>query len=77
MKLEIPLVSHIYQDQAAKSFNSLPGYVRNCIDFNQFSMKKVKDNLSASRFYYTLLNRYTYFTSFYIFNFICVLEDIF
>ena len=54
MQLEIPLVSHIYQDQAAKSFNILPEHVRNCIDFNQFSkmtfkllMKKVKDNLSA------------------------------
>ena len=54
MQLEIPLVSHIYQDQAAKSFNILPAFVRNCIDFNQFSkmtfkflMNKVKDNLSA------------------------------
>ena len=37
MELEIPLVSYIYQDQAAKSFNILPGCVRNCIDFNQFS----------------------------------------
>ena len=53
-QLEIPLVSHIYQDQAAKSFNVLPGCVRNCLDFNQFSkmtfkflMKKVKDNLLA------------------------------
>ena len=34
MQLEIPLVSHIYQDQAAKSFNILPGCVRNFIDFN-------------------------------------------
>ena len=54
MQLEILLVSHIYQDQAAKSFDILPGCVRNCIDFNQFSkmtfkflMNKVKDNLSA------------------------------
>ena len=54
MQLEIPLVSHIYQDQAAKSFNILPGSVRNCLDFNQFSkmtfkflMRKVKDNLLA------------------------------
>ena len=31
------LVSHIYQDQAAKSFNILPEYIRNCIDFSQFS----------------------------------------
>ena len=53
MQLEIPLLSHIYQEQAAKSFNFLPGCVRNCIDFNQFSkmtfkvlMNKVKDNLS-------------------------------
>ena len=51
MQLEIPVVSYIYQDQAAKSFNILPGCVRNCLDFNQFSkmtfkflMKKVKDN---------------------------------
>ena len=50
MQLEIPLVSHVYQDQAAKSFNILPG----CLDFNPFSkmtfkflMKKVKGNLSA------------------------------
>ena len=28
MQLEIPLVSHIYQDQAAKSFNILPECVR-------------------------------------------------
>ena len=28
---EIPLVSHIYQDEAAKSFNILPECVRNCI----------------------------------------------
>ena len=63
MQLEIPLVSHIYQDQAAKSFNILRGCVRNRIDFNQFSkitfkllMKKVKDNLSAYRIYDTLLN---------------------
>ena len=48
------IVSHIYQDQAAKSFNVLPGYVRNCLGFNQFSkmtfkflMKKVKDDLLA------------------------------
>ena len=68
MQLEIPLVSHIYQDQAAKSFNILPGCVRNCIDFNQYSkmtfkflMKKVKDNLSALRFYYALSNRFIYF----------------
>ena len=27
MQLEIPLVPDIYQDQAAKSFNSLPGCV--------------------------------------------------
>ena len=54
MQLEISLVSHIYQDQAAKSFNVLPGCVRNCLDFNQFSkmtfkflMKKVKDDLLA------------------------------
>ena len=54
MQLEIPRVSHIYQDQAAKSFNILSGSVRNCLDFNQFSemtfkflMKKVKDNLLA------------------------------
>ena len=54
MQLEIPLVSHTYQDQAAKSFNVLPGCVRNCLDFNQFSkmtfkflMKKVKDDLLA------------------------------
>ena len=54
MQLEIPLVSHIYPDQAAKSFDILPGCARNCLDFNQFSkmtlkflMKKVKDNLSA------------------------------
>ena len=36
-QLEIPLVSHIYQDQAAKSFNILPECVKNCTDFNQFS----------------------------------------
>ena len=54
MQLEILLVSHIYQDQAAKSFNVLPGCVRKCLDFNQFSkmsfkflMKKVKDDLLA------------------------------
>ena len=54
MQFEIPLVSHNYQDQGAKSFNILPEHERNCIDFNQFSkmtfkllMKKVKDNLSA------------------------------
>ena len=54
MQLEIPLVSHIYQDHAAKSLNILPGCARNCSNFNQFSkmtfkllMKKVKDNLSA------------------------------
>ena len=54
MQLEIPLVSHTYQDQAVKSFNVLPGCVRNCLDFNQFSkmtfkflMKKVKDDLLA------------------------------
>ena len=29
MQLEIPLVSHIYQDQAAKSFNILSEYIRN------------------------------------------------
>lgn len=71
MQLEIPLVSHSYQDQAAKIFNILPDFLRNCIDLNQFSkmtfkhlMKKVKDNLSAwCSFYFTLLNRYTYFTS--------------
>ena len=47
---KISLVSCIYQ--AAKSFNTLRKYIRNCIDFNQFSkmtfkylMKKVKDNL--------------------------------
>lgn len=60
MQLEIPLL-YIYQDQAAKSFNMLPGYVRNCLDFNQFSkmtfkflMKKVKDNFLTYRFYYAL-----------------------
>ena len=37
IQLEIPLVSHIYQDQVAKSFNVLPGCVRNCLDINQFS----------------------------------------
>ena len=65
MQLEIPLVSHIYQDQATKSSNILPGFVRNCLDFNHFSkmtfknlMKKVKDNLSAQRFYYALSNKY-------------------
>ena len=54
MQLEILLVPHTCQDQAAKSLNILPGCVRNCIDFNQFSkmtfkflMNKVKDNLSA------------------------------
>ena len=61
MQLEIPLVvSHIYQDQVAKS-----------IDFYQFSkmtfkhlMKKVQVNFSAwCSFYFTLLNRYTYFIS--------------
>ena len=41
MQLEIPLVSHIYQDQAAKSFNILPGFVRNCIDFNQLIFQDV------------------------------------
>lgn len=47
MQLEIPLVPHIYQDRAAKGFNILPAFVKNCIAFNQFSkflMKKVKDN---------------------------------
>ena len=65
MQLEIPRVSHIYQDQAAKSVNILPGCVRNRFDFNHFSkmtfkdlMKKVKDNLSAQRFYYALSNKY-------------------
>ena len=55
MQFEIPVVSHNYQDQAAKSFNIVPGCVRNCIDFKQFSkiafkllMKKIKDNLSAT-----------------------------
>ena len=72
MQLEIPLVvSHIYQDQVAKSFNILSECVRNCIDFNQFSkmtlkhlMNTVQDNFSARcSFYFTLPNRYTYFTS--------------
>ena len=72
MQLEIPLVvSHIYQDQVAKSFNILSECVRNCIDFYQSSkmtfkplMEKVRVNFSAwCSFYFTLLNRYTYFTS--------------
>ena len=72
MQLEIPLVvSHIYQDQVAKSFNILSECVRNCIDFYQFSkmtfkhlMEKVQVNFSAwCSFYFTLLNRYTYFLS--------------
>ena len=72
MQLEIPpVVSHIYQDQVAKSFNILSECVRNCIDFNQFSkmtlkhlMNTVQDNFSARcSFYFTLPNRYTYFTS--------------
>ena len=52
MQLEMPLVSHIYQDQAAKSFNISPEYIGNCINFNPFFkmtfrylMKKVKDSL--------------------------------
>ena len=51
-QLEIPLVSHIYQDQAAQSLNILPEYIRNCIDFNELSKttfkylkKKVKENI--------------------------------
>ena len=72
MQLEIPLVvSHIYQDQVAKSFNILSECVRNCIDFYQSSkmtfkplMEKVQVNFSAwCSFYFTLLNRYTYFLS--------------
>ena len=72
MQLEIPLVvSHIYQDQVAKSFNILSECVRNCIDSCQFSkmtfkhlMNKVQDNFSAwCSFYFTLPNRYTYSTS--------------
>ena len=64
MQLEIPPVSHIYQDQAAKGFKILPGCVRNCIDFKQFSnmtfkflMNKVKITLQLKGFFcYAFLN---------------------
>ena len=36
ISLEIPMISHTFQDQAAKVFNNLPLETRNCPDFNVF-----------------------------------------
>ena len=35
--LEIPMVSHTFQDQACIYFNSLPEHIRNCTNFKRFS----------------------------------------
>ena len=67
MQLEIPLVSHIYQDQVAKSFNILPECVRNFIDFNQFSKMIFKLLMKMSKITFQLN----------VFIIYCILVDIF
>ena len=71
MQLEIPLVSHIYQDQVAKSFNILAGCVRNCTDFNQFSKMSFKITFQLNVFF--IMHRQI---DIFIFTFNCILEDI-
>ena len=51
MQLDIPLVSHIYQDQVAKSFNILAPCIRNCTDFNQFSEMTFKITFQLNVFF--------------------------
>lgn len=51
-QFETSLVSHTFQDQAAKNFDTLPQHIRNCIGFQHFTkltfnflMKTVNDDL--------------------------------
>lgn len=37
LQLEIPLISHINQDQTAKTLNYFSKFIRNCNNFSQFS----------------------------------------